>query len=619
MDEIGLENNKTELIFEFIWDKNKECLINSIIIKKIVIEIDLNKSNKYEFTLIDNVEEEYKTYDCLFNFKDNESKSLCITVYFNQTNYYLCGIKKDGNSAEIILSDFLSDKINIKNCFIIYDNIKYYPSEDFKLNTRKRINLLNIDTKKMKIPNTLNNESIDANKIFTNKNYENYQLLIGVNDGAQKTIGIFINENSKENTKINYSTIIELLEEIINNTKSILNYESEYDYKTYISKINNDKMKELANYIKNSESIENEISTFLKYRPNPTDEELKIYQLYSEFMLLFPSFKNFPRNADNPYCQKYISQYFYSKKAIENFESKIPEIVSKKDRIYLIYTACSCLRYLLNNGFGNKISDLFYFLDFTKEGTIYYDAIDINKKFIGFLTENSEMFTYFIQIYSGSSLDILTNKLSSRMSMLNISQVQSHLSKSIPKYGIRIECFSNFKAVTILETRITCICEIILFNSFLKDITNEIDFDFDKRFRLSTLFKHENFSYQNALGRKVIEPISPIRYYKMYKKEEIAAKNDKKKDESGFDFEYFLCRGDKKLMKILRIDCINSEELFNRPELMAGKSLDEFINILKKTYSVLNKSLEEIDNKVEYRLDRDCDGIPFGFPRREKY
>ena len=72
-------------------------------------------------------------------------------------------------------------------------------------------------------------------------------------------------------------------------------------------------------------------------------------------------------------------------------------------------------------------------------------------------------------------------------------------------------------------------------------------------------------------------------------------------------------------MNILRIDCNNSEELFNRPELMAGKSLDEFINILKKTDSVLNQSLDEIENKVDYSLDKECEGIPFGFPRREKY
>lgn len=282
-------------------------------------------------------------------------------------------------------------------------------------------------------------------------------------------------------------------------------------------------------------------------------------------------------------------------------------------------------------GYGNKISDLFYFLDFTKEGTIYYDAIDINKKFIGFLTENSEMFTYFIQINSSSSLDLLTNKLSAKMSMINISQVKSHLYMRVPKYGIRIKCSSNFNAITILETRITCICEVKLFDYFLEEITNKNDFDFDKRFRLSTLFKHENFSHikfnnnQKILGRKVIEPISPIRYYKIYKKEEnaeIAEKNDKKdeiKGESELGLEYFLCRGDKKLMNILRSDCNNSEELFKRPELMAGKSLDEFLKILKQTDSVLNQSLDEKDNKEKYSLDKECDGIAFGFPRREKY
>ena len=636
------ENNEAKLIFQFIYNEaneNNECLVDSIEIIQEKIKIDLNKSNKYEKVLVDVNQAEYKTYDCIFNFKDNTSNSFSITVYYWKINYYLCGIKKENNSAEILFSDFFSGKINNSNCFILYGNIKYYPSEDFELKTRKRINLINISLKKLQIPNNLNKEKIDVSEKLKSKNY---QFFLSVTNNIQKTVAIFKNESFSEPIIMNYNLIIKLLENTIEKAQSILNYKSNYDYKEYYLNIKTDEMKILSNNIRTSESLENKISDFfIKYRPNPTNEELKIYELYSEFMLLFPSLKGYPRNIDNPNCQKYITQYFYSKKSIENFKEKIPKEISNKDRIYLIYTACSCLRCLLYNGYGNKISDLFYFLDFTKDGTIYNEAIEHNKKFINLLREDSEMFVFFLQINSGSSIDILSSKLTARISMLNICQVKSHLLTTIPKYGIRIKCDSHFNALTILETRITCICEIALFGFFLDDISNKIDYHYEYRFRISNLFKHEDMAhiqfalnyllyniYEGKSLRKVIEPLSPIRYYNIYEKEgnaEIFVKrndnnvDDEIKGESGISLEYFLCRGDQKLINILRTECNNSKELFNRPELMAGKTLDEFIKILKENDSVLTESLGDKDNKKKFCLEKECEGRPFGYPRREKY
>ena len=100
-------------------------------------------------------------------------------------------------------------------------------------------------------------------------------------------------------------------------------------------------------------------------------------------------------------------------------DNSIPTNVKPSDRVKLKYSACRCLRTLLNSGDGRNNLNLFEFRDFTEEGTIYYEANDFNEKFINFLTEKSEIFLFFLQINSGSGINLLTNEFMSRISMLN--------------------------------------------------------------------------------------------------------------------------------------------------------------------------------------------------------
>ena len=647
--DIKVGEKKAILIFEFFSDenrKNKDILISSIKIMDKEIKIDLNKSNKYEYILSDNVEDEFNIYECLFEFENKQYMSYTASIYFNQTNIFICGNTKSKNSVEIIFCNFIDNEISHKDCSIIYNKLKYTTSEDFKLATRKRINFLNIDIDKLEIPNSIDNSIIDQKKLFTNNNCNNYQILISVSNQTKKTISIFNNEPIIEPNIINNDLIIEILETSLKNANSILNYKREYKtIKEYMDNIDNNKKEELSKYIQNSESLENKISHFFKYyRENPTEKELKIYDLFSEFMLVFPNFKNYPRNKENVNTYRYIMQYYFSKKAVELFLENIPSYLSNKEKIYLKYSACCCLRYLLSNGYGNKIDDLFYFLDFTKNGTIYNDAIEHNKKFINYLKENSEMFLYFLQLNSGSSIDILSSKLSSRISMLNCGQVKSHLFSTIPNYGIRINCNSHFNAFTILETRTTCISEIKLFNFFLDDINCDNDFDFYYRYRLSTLLMNENFGHikfyinylinyesENKYKGKTLNPFNSIRYYKVLENEGKAEILNKQKNkrmeneneirgESSVDIENFLTRGDQNLVYALRTENINSKKIFENPELKASNNLNDFIKILSEGQVCFdNKVLDEIEEKENYYLINDLEGVPFGFPRREKY
>ena len=636
------EENKKKalLIFEFLKDDNSN-LVESIEIQNEKIPIDLSHKDKYEFILYDKIEFEYKVFECKFNFKTRECSLYSITVYFNSSiNYYLCGKGNNSNFVEIIFSDFFSKNIEEKDCKILYNKTIYSPSENYKLLTRKRINFLNIDLKKLQLPKAINGEKIALDEKIISKN--SIQIYISVAHNIQKTIGIFKNQSNQKEITIPNASITNLLEETIKNVNNILNYKSEYSFKEYKANINNNEMKELSKIIKESENLEKKISPFfMYYRENPTEEELHIFELFSEFMIMFPSLKGYPRNTENPYVYKYICQYFYSKKSIENFSKSIPDTIPKKDRIFLLFSACSCLRLLLINGYGELQDDLFYFLNYSEKDTIYYDAINHNTEFVNLLEEESEMFLPFLEINSGSSFELLSSKLSARMSLLDASAVKAHLLSTIPTYGIRINCNSHFNAVTLLETRITCVSEIKLFGKFFQSIDNKIDPSYQFRFRLSTLLKHEHFGHvkfslnfllynetKDNANNKIYEPISPIRYYKVYKNEDnvevtLAFKISKyefeEKGESGKAVEYFLTRGDPKLMQVLKKLNTFSEDLFLHPEYMAAKSLDKFIEILKKDEEYLQDSIENLDKEGKFSLNEECDGIVFGFPRREKY
>ena len=321
----------------------------------------------------------------------------------------------------------------------------------------------------------------------------------------------------------------------------------------------------------------------------------------------------------------------------------IPSYVSPKDVIYLKYSACCCLRILLFNGYAEMNSDLFFFLDFNKEGTIYNDALNHNKKFINNIQEYSEMFLYLLQLNSGSAINLLSSKLSARISMLNSSQVKSHLLSSISQYGIRINSNSHFNAVNTIETRITSISEIKLFSGFLSDISTKDDFLYIRRFKLANLFKHEQFGhikfalnfllyniYENkSIKIKIFEPLSPIRYYKIYEEEgfvEITTLTQKDNGEeeimgeSGLSIEFFLTRGNIKLLNVLRLTKIHAKQLFEHPELMANRSLNQFINILKKEEKEIHsKEIFKTIKSGKFCLLAECEGKYFGFPRREKY
>ena len=262
-------------------------------------------------------------------------------------------------------------------------------------------------------------------------------------------------------------------------------------------------------------------------------------------MLAFPDFKTSKRKNKNLNTFKFLKQHYFSHKVIENFEKTIPSKVSKKERTLLKYSACRCLRTLLRNDLAIFKDNLFHLCDLNDPNNIYNEAKKFNEIFIDNLTENSEMFLFFIQINSGSSINKLTNDLTARFSMLKLEQIKEHLRNSIPDYIIRMDYHCGINGITFTETKCTFISEVDVLGYFLDDQElkgGNTDEKYNKRLILSNLLQHERFghvkfslnfySFKQDKGKSLYnpfddkdEPSSPRQFYQIKNKEN---KNDEK-------------------------------------------------------------------------------------------
>ena len=329
--------------------------------------------------------------------------------------------------------------------------------------------------------------------------------------------------------------------------------------------------------------------------------------------------------------------------------------MDESDKVKLKYSAGRCLRTLLSNGTGENHIELFEYIDFSKINTVYFDANSFNKKFIDSLNEKSEIFLYFVQINSGSSINLITNELMGRISMLDEKAIKEHLISTIPKYAIKMLVNPSFNSCTFNEVKVTCINEMSVLDKILNDsgLSSYYDLQYNRRFLLANLLQHEHFGHlnfsfnfyafsdkniQRPLSSHYSENLSPFKYFMINKKreeiqeivKEMNLKSQKGNNEviiqgeSGIALSFFLKRGRYKLMKVLRKKSINFSELFSKPELLAAEDLTEFITKLNEIYALYDYLFRnDNDNSVKYKTrfkdSQNSSPVPYGMPTIEKF
>ena len=597
------QKKTTLIVFEFI---NSNFINNDL--KKIILgnyEININITQKTIYQIIFNDSFKfYKIIPCIFVFQKFR-KIFSITLYKGRMNYFYCeGNKINKYSIEIIFSDFIKGINN--NLFIFYNKIKYLVKEDTNLKTRKRINFINIDLDYLSL---VEDSSLNIKKV----NYQNNSLQIVINQG--KIIGIFDNIPYKDPI-INKEKLLIDLETIIENSNKILDFQFSLNKEEFINKMEKVSEEEKINYKRKLNNFklekENYINFFIE---NPDDIDLKILDLISEYYLLTIGI--------NIAWNTYIQQYYCSKKCIHHFLEQLNSC-SPIIKIRLKLTAIITLYTLIENNYGRLIDrNIFFLINFNDVNSIYGNSKKNCQEFIDLLDEFSEIFPFFLQINSNKSLNYIESdksQFSSKLSMLTLEEVKYHLYESLPNYGIRLNLLCNFFALTILETRLTIFSEIKLFDLFLSDEELTINnSNFDKRFRLSNLLKHENMCHikisMNNYESFPSNNSSPHKYYNFNKeKYECLITYDKqnkvKIPESGYSFEYFLTKGNIQLIKVLKFPRGNFKDLYiNSPSLMTKPNLLEFCNELQQKYNEMGDMKENYfeKNKIKFSFENKDD------------
>ena len=642
---------KSEIVIHFIENSKLPKEIEILQFKE---EIPKD-AKKLTINFCDKSINKYKVYDCKTTFNESTKVVNSMSLYYNKTNYFYSGDGK--NSAEIIFSDFMNKSLRNEDCVIEYDGIKYTPLEDFGLLTRKRINFINIDITKLKLPKDLNDKDV----IINSKENDNILVSISVVN-KPKVLSVYVNNKFEEKLEIMEKEIINILKAPLDKIKNYVYIKPDESCMDYSDRLTNQIAEIYSKEIFNSPEIDKKVYDYFSVpRIILNKEQIELYELYSEYLIYFPSFGIDYSKINPMYGRKYYMQYYFSRNSINNFCKEIPNNVSDSDKVKLKYAACRCLNTLLNRGKGSSFQELFKLIDFTKPGTIYYDANQYNKRFVELLTEKSEIFLFFLQINSGSSINLLTNELTARISMLDINDIKTNLLSTIPNYGIKVLVNADFNACTFIETKITCIHEESVFDKNLSDsdILSGNDYDCCFRFLLANLMQHEDFGHVNfslnffAFYDKNInrhpqlhfsEALSPFKYYIIKEKretmqeivKEVKVKNKKNnrikknsneeiilKGETGIALAFFLTRGKYKLMKLLRKQGINFTELFNNPSLQTAEDLTEYINKLEEIYSIYHNLFiydndDNIDYKTRFEESKKVNYTPIGLPTLER-
>ena len=357
---------KAKLIIYFM-DENIEKGPQSLTILEQTKSIT-NGQSRFEIDLEDKSINDNKMYECFLQY-ESEKISYCIKVNYGQDNYYFFGRNKNNRCLEFIFANFVNKNIDNNRCFIKYNGKKYFAFDDKNFLCLRCLNLINIDLNLLELPVSYENKIIPKS-IFDNSSFF---IFISVAEEVQKIFGISLNMPFLEKEqKLTVKLIQSKLQIAINNVESVLNYDKNKTYDKYFEGVDIKNVPTIyTKEIRNSVKLEEEILPFFSfYRPNITDEEILAFETYSNFMITFPSFKRMKRQNPKLNTYPFIKQHFYSHKVIENFIETLPSTLSKTERTLLIYSACRCLRNLLNTGVATYEKELFYFCDLNKPDTL---------------------------------------------------------------------------------------------------------------------------------------------------------------------------------------------------------------------------------------------------------
>ena len=542
---------KTRLIINFI---DYKCINYFNIIKINFSENNesINEiKNKYisiPVFIIDNK----NVFDCkisIINTFTNKSRTFKFSIYknfINNINMYINNNSDKYYSSEII---FYGDINKVK--------VKDFQCDKFNLKKRLRCIIVNIQETKLF-------ELIKDNNIYNDKLNLEISNVLSTNENKNLIINIFIGKNK--------SNVL-----IFGDEEQKLILATEEDKKIF-SEFCVNVMKETK-----KESIINKLCQSLCVSLISRSKlfGLKIIDIISINLSLF-IFLNQGINCllnennidekDKNFIVGCLILLLYINKKIINLEEikTIKEIIDKMEMSG--FNEIEQIKALIAYIFFYIKNSQTYFLRITKDleqDNPYKIAFDFYESIINELNEDSELLLIYLQLNSGSGINILNNKNCYKISMLSISEIKKNLVNNIPKY---FYCyFNNYdNQITLIDST----SHIIAFN------TTQIFLKQNNQISENEIINSNIMNIVISIFHKIRKPIMFItKEYELLNQKNFYILNENNDEESVACIDFYLYNFKYYPAQIL-ISSYQSYYLMNKNYFI--NELDDLNNIAKK-------------------------------------
>ena len=296
------------------------------------------------------------------------------------------------------------------------------------------------------------------------------------------------------------------------------------------------------------------------------------------------------QNNSDDLCFMFGYILFYSfiiekqnfEKIVGNFFNNLNKCAKKNfSDIDLIKIAISYVIFSTNN---ITISSL-KFRDDLKRDDPYYKGFEFFENIISDLNEESDLMFIYLQINSGSGLNLINNENCLKISMLSIEEIKSHIIKNIPKYFYTFNSFNGDYIMTDARTQIMIFNEKKIFeypgsnnNTHNNNIMNVTLGMFHES-------GHEKFHMNSKIGGDRSPLFCIDKNFDLIRREHWF---DQNRGESGKFIDYYLYNSPKDDFLVNLMDSSRSNELMDKSYFTGD--LSKLNNISKNIISSTIKS-----------------------------
>ena len=588
--EIENYKNKKTMIHlnfkSFSKDKKKYKAIKFLSLNK---EISIDEKNLLEFEYTKNkFQYDNEITEKIILLTDEKKQEYFINIKRHQDNYYNIFIEVENEqtfSLEVVFF-FKNTKDSFEN--IIVNDTKIMSKEKFPKTIR--YNLINISLANcIKLfDDYSDNKTAQLDKRQLNKLFNENSLLFNfINDNKKRIGKIFyikqdkeIKDFNDEEKKILKEINAMNLNEKINSSQLIKNFSAFKESQNYVDKDRNIK----GNYLVDLNEKFNNLPSLRKYyNKNPTKEDIEIIRALSILNILLY------------YNQEEWAHYLkiFIRETEHIFKNK--NYLNNKDKMMILINYLTIVKSRPDYNDYKYVS--FYELN---EDSFFIKSELFYREIISKLTEDSSLFFFFLQLYSGSDIDYITLNNCYKIKHVSLTEIKTFLlSEYFYPYFFIFHSDRDIMAWNDIKTQIKNYN--INFKIYSEDEPPENEYLINNTIKL-TLIKFNEYANTNNKG---IFNLNNFPRLLLNDDLNYLEKKNKRNENKKEDFIELFGDSEKEFFKYI----FGDESIINNIIYSKGKDLGKLYNselFIQNNFHELNKLAEEYKPKiVKTKIEKD--------------